>query len=62
VIYAATCRGRRSGPRWRLESWEHELAIGAALPTLPLWLSPDFMVALELEATYADTCRGLRIA
>jgi hypothetical protein len=62
AIYAATCRGRRSGPRWRLESWEHELAVGAVLPTLPLWLSPDFMVPLELEATYEDTCRGLRIA
>ena len=61
AIYAATCRGRRTGPRWRLESWEHELAIGATLPTLPLWLSPDFMVPLELEATYEDTCRGLRI-
>jgi hypothetical protein len=62
AIYAATCRGRRLGPRWRLESWEHELAIGATLPTLPLWLSPDLMVPLELEATYEDTCRGLRIA
>jgi hypothetical protein len=62
AIYAATCRGRRSGPRWRLESWEHELAVGAVLPTLPIWLSPDFMVPLELEATYEDTCRALRIA
>ena len=25
VIYAVTCRGRRLGPRWQLESWEHEL-------------------------------------
>ena len=32
AIYAATCRGRRSGPRWRLEFWEHELIIGVALP------------------------------
>ena len=61
VIYATTCRGRRSGPRWRLFSWEHELAVGAALPTLPLWLSEDFMVPLDLEATYEETCRSLRI-
>ncbi|HUY35597.1 MAG TPA: hypothetical protein VMV69_22830 [Pirellulales bacterium] len=61
VIYAATCRGRRQGPRWRLESWEHNLAVGAALPTLPIWLSPDLMVPLELEATYEETCRSLRI-
>lgn len=61
VIYAATCRGRRSGLRWRLESWEHELAVGAVLPTLPIWLAPGLMVPLELEATYEDTCRSLRI-
>jgi hypothetical protein len=61
AIYATTCRGRRSGLRWRLESWEHELTIGAALPTLPLWIADDFMVPLELEATYEETCRSLRI-
>jgi hypothetical protein len=61
VIYAATCRGYRTGLRWRLESWEHSLAIGSALPSLPIWLSPDFMVPLELEATYEETCRSLRI-
>jgi hypothetical protein len=61
VIYAATCRGRRNGPRWRLESWEHNLAVGTALPTLPIWLSQDLMVPLELETTYEETCRSLRI-
>jgi len=61
VIYAATCRGLRNGLHWRLESWEHNLTIGSALPTLPIWLSPDLMVPLELEATYEETCRSLRI-
>ena len=61
VIYAATCRGFRNGLRWRLESWEHNLAIGSSLPSLPIWLSPDFMVPLELDATYEETCRSLRI-
>lgn len=61
VIYAATCRGRRNGLRWRLESWEHTLAVGSALPSLPIWLSPDLMVPLELEATYEETCRSLRV-
>ncbi|WP_020475953.1 DUF4058 family protein [Zavarzinella formosa] len=60
-IYAVTCRGRRLGPRWRLESWEHELAVGGALPTLPVWLSPDLMVPLELELTCEEACRSLRI-
>jgi hypothetical protein len=61
VIYAATCRGVRNGLRWQLESWEHALTIGSALPSLPIWLSPDLMVPLELEATYEETCRSLRI-
>lgn len=61
LLYAVTCRGLRSGSRWRLESWEHELTLGAALPTLPLWLTPDLMVPLELDATYEEACRSLRI-
>ncbi len=61
LIYATTCRGERSGLRWRLVAWEHELAIGGVMPTLPIWLSKDFLVPLELEATYEDSCRALRI-
>ena len=60
-IYAVTCRGLRNGPRWRLESWENELAVGSALPTLPIWVAPDLMFPLELEATYEETCWSLRI-
>jgi hypothetical protein len=61
ALYAVTCRGRRSGLHWRLESWEHELAVGSPLPTLPVCLSADMKVPLELEATYEETCRSLRI-
>ncbi len=60
-IYAVTCRAWRSGPRWRLQAWEHTLAVGPGLPTLPLWLTDDLMVPLELEATYEAACRSLRI-
>ena len=61
-IYAVCCRALTTGGRWRVEEWEHELAVGAPLPTLPLWLNVDLYVALELEASYEDTCRGLRLA
>lgn len=73
-LYAAACRWRReqSGngaatapgtpPAWRLEAWAHALEIGRPLPTLPLWLAEDLAVPLELEATYEETCRALRIA
>jgi Protein of unknown function (DUF4058) len=64
--YAAACRWRHLGvpPRNppRLETWTHTLAIGQPLPTLPLWLSENLAVPLELEASYEETCRVLRIA
>ena len=60
-IYAVSCR-TRPGPRGvRVETWEHRLTIGSPLPTLPLYLTETFKVPLELEATYEDTCSGLRI-
>ena len=37
------------------------LAVGSALPTLPLWLDAVTYVRLDLEATYTDTCRRRRI-
>jgi hypothetical protein len=62
TIYAVSCKGIAARGRWRVEAWEHALAVGSPLPTLPLWLAETLYVPLELEATYEDTCRGLRIA
>ena len=61
TIYAVTCRTRPGRRGVRVETWEHELSVGSPLPTLPLHLSEEFKVPLELEATYEDTCHGLRI-
>jgi hypothetical protein len=58
-IYAITCPSRKGV---RVEAVEKRLAVGSTLPTLPLYLSESLKVPLELEATYEDTCRGLRIA
>jgi hypothetical protein len=35
--------------------------IGHKLPTLPIWLQDDLAVSLELEASYEEACRALRI-
>ena len=59
--YAATCRGRKVGQRPRLEIWAYPLVVGRALPTLPIWLQDDLAVALDLEASYEETCLALRI-
>lgn len=60
-IYAVACRTRPGRHGVCVDTWEHQLRIGSPLPTLPLFLSERFKVPLELEATYEDTCRGLRI-
>lgn len=60
-LYAVTIRTRREGQRRMMDSWYHPLAIGQALPTLPIWLSETRSISLDLEASYEETCRTLRI-
>jgi len=60
-LYAVSCRWARRGDAWLLETWAHSLAIGRPLPTLPLWLADNFAVPLELEVSYDETCRILRL-
>jgi hypothetical protein len=61
AVYAVTCRYRKIDRAFRLESWAFPLAIGRPLPNLPIWLSDELNVSLELEASYEETCRVLRI-
>ena len=62
-LYAVTLRGRKR-PRKRavLDTWFYPLALGQPLPPLPLWLDADLAVSLDLEGSYEDACRVLRIA
>ena len=53
--------GREKRDTWLLETWPHPLALGRPLPTLPLWLADNDAVPLELEPSYEETCRILRI-
>lgn len=41
--------------------WPAPLALGQALPTLPLWIAADFSVPLDLEASYQTACADVRI-
>lgn len=59
--YAVTLRWQSRGRTGRLETWYHEMSVGKRLPDLPLWLSDELAVTLELEATYEQTCRDLRM-
>jgi hypothetical protein len=60
-LYAVSGRWARTDDAWLLETWMHHLVLGRPLPTLPLWLAEDLAVPLELESSYEETCRILRI-
>ena len=60
-IYAATLRMRYEDRRRMMDNWYHPLAIGQPLPTLPIWLTEPWAVSLDLESSYEETCRTLRI-
>jgi hypothetical protein len=61
-IYAASCRWPTRGTRARLETWPHTLVVGQPLPTLPLWLREDLVIALDLEQSYEQACSDLWIS
>lgn len=60
-IYAVTCRRRASDETTQLESWAYRLTVGKPLPKLPIWLDEGFSISLDVEASYEETCRTLRI-
>jgi len=61
ALYAATCRNTLKGDSWLLETWMNPLALGQPLPTLPLWLADNLAMPLDLEPSYEETCRVLRL-
>jgi hypothetical protein len=60
-LYAVACRTLPPEEPVRLDTWVVPLAVGAALPTLPLWLEADLVVPLELERSYEATFIELRV-
>jgi hypothetical protein len=61
-LYAASCRWTRQGRRTLLQAWSHALNLQEPLPTLPIWLSQDDVVPLDLERSYEQACSDLWIA
>ena len=62
ATYAVSFRSRKTKKQILMDTWRHELILGQPLPILPIWLSEDRAIPLELEASYEETCRVLRIA
>lgn len=62
ATYAVSCRWHPRGVDYWLETWNHDLNPDQPLPNLPLWLDENLAISLDLEASYEQTCRDLRIA
>jgi hypothetical protein len=60
-LYAVSCRWRPQGKRMLLQTWSHTLALGHSFPTLPLWLTGQLAVPLDLEQSYEQACHDLWI-
>src|SRR5262249_22391367 len=61
LLYAAAYRPIERDGKPHLDMWYERLAVGAALPTLPLWLRGGICLPVELQATYERTCREQRL-
>jgi len=59
--YAVTCRSHTLATRSRFESWAYPMVVGQQLPVLPIWLDNDHAISLDLEVSYQQTCRVLRL-
>jgi hypothetical protein len=60
-LYAVACRTGRNRKQLQLEVWPARLRLGQPLPVLPLWLTRDLSVPLDLESSYELTCDSLSI-
>ena len=62
ALYAVAFRGLRRPKRTlKVQAWVQELALGKALPTLPIWLADEVWVPLDLEASYLATSKMYRL-
>jgi hypothetical protein len=61
-LYAVAYRRATVRGQSRVEAWPKRLALGAELPTVPLWFDAESSLPLALEASYTAACHSLRIA
>jgi hypothetical protein len=56
-LYAVAYRPVRRDQKPEIDLWPVSLVLGENLPVLPLVLSWEHSILVDLEATYADACR-----
>jgi hypothetical protein len=60
-LYAVAYRPLRRAEGDTIDVWRSPLALGQALPTLPLGLRADLAIPVDFEATYAEACLRKRL-
>lgn len=60
-LYATAYRPIQRDQTEQMEIWLARLAVGDPLPTLPLGLTAEVCLPIDLESSYADSCRKLRL-
>lgn len=60
-LWAAAYRPWQTGPQTSLQVWQHALALGDPLPTLPFWLKNGPCIRLDLDETYMRTLQEQRM-
>jgi hypothetical protein len=60
-LYAVAYQPLRRGQRDEIDVWRSPLALGRALPTLPLGLRADLVIPVDFEAAYAEACLRKRL-
>jgi hypothetical protein len=60
-VYCVAYRPLLESGAGRVETWPFALAVGQALPTVPLALEAERCVPVELEAVYLEACRRRRL-
>jgi Protein of unknown function (DUF4058) len=60
-LYAVAYRPIRRSEGDQIDVWRSALALGSALPTLPLGLSADLVIPVDFEPTYAEACLRKRL-
>jgi hypothetical protein len=60
-LYAVAYRPVQRDGQKAVDVWQHALAVGSRLPAMPLGLHKEICMPVNLETTYDDTCRKLRI-
>ena len=61
ALYAVAYRPARRGENAEIDLWPATFGVGERLPTLPLVLSWEAGILVDLEAAYADACRRRRL-